>query len=120
MTFVPQKFCSPWSAEKLFGNGSKYTHLFRSGKEGGRGVPSSEKTSECLLTFFTHLERNVCFCLQRYSAAVPKVITMKKISLAILLLLIFLITGNSIHAATFSWANTNGGDWNIATNWTPA
>ncbi|HEX4343136.1 MAG TPA: hypothetical protein VH255_07080, partial [Verrucomicrobiae bacterium] len=26
----------------------------------------------------------------------------------------------STHAATFHWASTNSGDWNIATNWTPA
>ena len=33
---------------------------------------------------------------------------------------VFLAIGSVAHAATIIWANTNGGDWNIATNWTPA
>src|SRR5271170_3459562 len=38
------------------------------------------------------------------------------------LLLIFfgLLCGGIAKPATITWANTNGGDWNIATNWTPA
>src|SRR5579859_7607762 len=36
------------------------------------------------------------------------------------MLLVMLAIGSVAHAATITWANTNGGDWNIAANWTPA
>jgi hypothetical protein len=35
-------------------------------------------------------------------------------------LFVWLAIGSIVQAATITWANTNGGDWNIATNWTPA
>jgi hypothetical protein len=35
--------------------------------------------------------------------------------------MLFCLTGGGIaESATITWANTNGGDWNIATNWSPA
>jgi Putative Ig domain len=44
---------------------------------------------------------------------------MKKTLPGILPLLVFFMLCASARAATFMWANTNGGDWDIATNWTP-
>jgi hypothetical protein len=38
---------------------------------------------------------------------------------ALLLVLFCLIGGNIAESATFTWANTNGGDWNVVTNWSP-
>ena len=35
-------------------------------------------------------------------------------------MLFCLFFGGVARSATFTWANTNGGDWNIATNWIPA
>ena len=36
------------------------------------------------------------------------------------IVLVILAISSGAHAATITWANTNGGDWNIATNWSPA
>jgi hypothetical protein len=45
---------------------------------------------------------------------------MKKTLLIFLSLLAWAGSENSIRAATLVWTNTNGGDWNLAANWTPA
>jgi hypothetical protein len=38
----------------------------------------------------------------------------------ILLLMLFCLAGGNVaKSATITWANTNGGDWNVATNWSP-
>ena len=34
-----------------------------------------------------------------------------------LIVFVWLAIGSVVQAATITWANTNGGDWNIATNW---
>src|ERR1035441_3934477 len=37
----------------------------------------------------------------------------------VLLLTLFCLGGGMARSATITWANTNGGDWNAATNWSP-
>ena len=40
-------------------------------------------------------------------------------TIRVFLLTLFCLVGGTAKSATFTWANTNGGDWNIATNWSP-
>lgn len=45
---------------------------------------------------------------------------MKNTAAIFLSLLVFLNLTGAIRAATLVWTNPNGGDWNLAANWTPA
>jgi len=54
-----------------------------------------------------------------HEAGNPESFMKTKLCCFFILLLMFAI-GSVAHAATITWSNTNGGDWNIATNWTPA
>ena len=40
--------------------------------------------------------------------------------ICVLLITLFCVPGGLSRAASFTWANTNGGDWDVAANWSPA